>query len=209
MPDRYGRAARWAAGHVVLLACAGLAFGQDSYFLNWTLRQLDPDAAAWRSVAFTWGTPSAGRMAIWAAQTYAAWLIALVVLPLLGALLGMAMAWHRPAARRGIAKWSLYATAIQIPVGAVWFAVLLIGSRTRYPSLPTGFAARMVDASLPNLFAVLAVAYGLWWARGVSSNPYVRHRGFKSFILHGVVFAVAWALVTRALFPPGPLRGLL
>ncbi len=209
MPDRYGRAGRWAVGHVALLACVGLALGQHGYFLDWTLRNLGPDAAAWRSMAFSWGTPSAGRLAIWAGQTYAAWMFALVVLPLLGALLGMAMAWHHPAARRGIVKWSLYATAIQIPVGTVWFALLLIALRTRYPSLPTGFAARIVEPSLPNLFAVLAVAYGLWWAMGVSSNPYVRHRGFKWFIGHAIVFGLAWTALTRVLFPPGPLRGLL
>jgi hypothetical protein len=209
MPDRYDRAGRWAVGHVILLACVGLALGQHGYFLDWTLRNLAPDAAAWPSIALPWSTPSAGRVAIWAGQTFAAWFIALAVLPLLGALLGTAMAWHHPAARRGIAKWGLYATAIQIPVGAVWFAVLLIGSRTLYPSLPTGFAARMVDASLPNLFAVLAVAYGLWWARGVSGNLYVRPRGVKSFIGHVMLFGLAWTVLVRVVFPPGPLRGLL
>jgi len=209
MPDRYGRACRWAVGHVALLACVGLAFGQDSYFLDWTLRQLGPDAAAWRSMAFRWGTPSVGRMVIWAGQTFAAWLITLAVLPLLGALLGMAMAWHHPAARRGIVKWSLYATAIQIPVGAVWFALLLIASRTRYPSVPVRFAAQMVDPSLPNLFALFGVAYGLWWAMGVSSNPYTRHRGFKSFIGHAIVFGLAWTVLARVVFPAGPLKELL
>jgi len=209
MPERYGRAGRWVVGHVALVACVGLALGQDGYFLDWTVRNLGPDAAAWRSMALGWGAPSVGRMGIWAGQTFAAWVIALAVLPLLGALLGIAMAWHHPAARRGIVKWSLYATAIHVPAAIVWYGLTLAESRGRRPGPFIPLGVSRPDPYLPSLFAVLAVAYGLWWAMGVSGNPYVRHRGFKSFIGHAIVFGLAWTVLARVVFPAGPLRGLL
>lgn len=209
IPDRYGRAGRWAVGHVALVACVGLTLGQDSYFLDWTLRQLGPDAAAFRSMPLGWGTPSAGRVAIWAGQTYTAWLVALVVLPLLGALLGIAMAWHHPVARRGIAKWSLYATAIHVPAAIVWYSLQFGVGRARSSAPLATLLAPPAESSVPSLLSFLAVAYGLWWAMGASANPYVRHRGFEAFVPHAAIFAGTWIGVTRVLFPPGQLEELL
>jgi len=57
--------------------------------------------------------------------------------------------------------------------------------------------------------AIWPVLYGVWWAKGVAGNPYLRRRGGKVFLNHALTYIVAWLVLAKILFAPGALRGLL
>lgn len=203
MPDRLGRTIRWGAVHVLLavMLCAVLA--SDAYYLDWLVKGwgeawIEPPELA------ELHRPPGGRVLLWWSQSFCAWLVAIGLLPMLGIGLGMGVPGRHPAARRAITKWSLYATSIIAIVAAltcVWAARRFAWG---------GFPLVVRSAELPKaLITVLAVLYGMYWARGLSANPYLRRRGVRVFLLNWLAFVAVWFVLTSLLFAPGPLKELL
>ena len=54
-----------------------------------------------------------------------------------------------------------------------------------------------------------AVLYAIWWARGVSVNPYLRRRGFGVFVVNTAAYIAAWIALAWLSFDPKALRGLV
>ena len=205
IPDRYGRAIRWAAAHVLLAVLICTAAGGEPWRVGWLLQHLSGAPTFQAPEIAQTQLPSTGRVIVWTLQSLIAWLIALALLPLLGMTLGAAVPGRHPVAKRGIVKWSLYASLIILPASVVWYAV-------RFASMPWRQSIFIVLAyghpSRPPL-ALLAGLYALWWARGVCVNPYLRKRGFKVLLVNWFMFMAAWLMLTWVLLNPGPLEDLL
>jgi hypothetical protein len=210
LPDRLPRAVRWALAHLVLLAAlrGGLVPAKLWLEARW-------QRSVGGSLMLLGDMPdyesSPGITVLWAAQTGAAWLAALGILPAIGVLLPAVLpGWH-PAARRSAAKWSLYATVVAVLGHLALLGALAISRSQQLP--PMGwpeYADNMLAISRvhpPGL--MLAVPYGVWWAAGVAANPYLRRRGVGVFVGYTALFYVAWFIVARFAFPPGGLWGLL
>jgi hypothetical protein len=212
IPDHGTRALRWAAAHLAVLALCGTVIGSDRYYWAWARGTLsDPVAASFR---MTPPLPQpAGLVAIWAAQSLAAWCITAVAPPLLGVLLGIAIPGRHPLARRSIAKWSLYLSLIPLLVLGVCyltqFYALMRAAGYSWTAMmgPLPWPPPWQPRVPPTI--LLAVPYGLWWAIGVSVNPYLRARGPRVFASHAALYLGAWAVLTNLLFPTGALRSLL
>lgn len=205
IPDRLPRAIRWATVHLVLLALAGVALGSSLYFSHWIQRKV-MGTPGWPGGVSGAYEPSTFRVALWAGQSFGAWLVALAALPLLGIGLGYVSPGRHPAASRAIAKWSLY---ISIVLAGLFVAIYTAQflNWLWFPRFVGGFKTAWSPAH-PSV-TLLAIPYGIWWAIGVSVNPYLRARGFRVFLANAVLFVVAWLLLTDVLFPADAFGSLL
>jgi hypothetical protein len=213
IPDRYGKAVRWAAVHLLLIALVGSLGNSQTGLPGRVLTRL---ATFPLTDFFATVAPSPSNIGIWAAQSLLAWIVALGSLPLLGAVLGIAVPGRHPAARRGIVKWSLYSFAgVSVALGLLiltslltWVAWLLAETGVIHANVGPWSRFVLRPVNLPWL-AIWAVLYGVWWAKGVAGNPYLRRRGGTVFLAHALTYIVAWLVLTKLLFAPGALRGLL
>jgi hypothetical protein len=203
VPDRMGKAVRWAATHTILLAIAAVGVGATPR----GLRILFAPTGWW-----SWApgqAPTFVTLLGWACQSLATWLIAIGALPLLAVCLSAAAPVQHPAARRGMIKWSLYSTAVVVLVLAacyahsIWTWLLFEWLGPRPGNMWLFYGPR----PLPTVF--FASVYGLWWAAGVSANPYLRRRGLRVFVLCFAVFILSWLALTAFVLPPGALAELL
>jgi hypothetical protein len=203
LPDRYARAVRWCVTHLLLLALIGTALGSEGSFWRYPVMK-------WRaSGPQPWDQNEAGIttgvVATWVTQSLLAWIIMLATLPALGVALGVLWPGRHPAARRAIAKWSLYATTVLVLAFVAANAWSLIhwwqsqaGAPGRIPLNP---------AAPPPI--ILALFYAFCWARGVAANLYLQHRGVWVFLGNAVLYLVVWLLLIVVLFPAWELECLL
>jgi hypothetical protein len=199
IPDRWGRATRWAAVHLLLCAIGAVLLSQQDYYVYWLKYEFHP-LPRHPSSFFSDDVPI-HCICIWVAQSLLAWMLVLASFPLTGVLISLGVPCRHRAAKITGVKWSLYATPILMPALAVWFGYYLIWPQTGYyvhyhPTLP------------PSQFAW---AYGIWWAAGMCINQYdsAFWRGPPAFLLGGLFYAGAWLALTQLLFPGGIVEGLL
>lgn len=171
--------------------------------MGWVLQHLS-DAPSFQATEIAQQqSSSTGRVIVWTLQSLIAWLIGLGLLPLLGMTLGATVPGRHPAAKRGIVKWSLYASFIILPVLITWYAARVAAMPWRQQGTPVVFVYGYLCR--PSL-TLLAGLYALWWARGVCVNPYLRKRGFKVLLVNWFIFMAAWLMLTWVLLNPGPLE---
>ena len=206
MPDRRGRAVRWALFHVALAALIGLMFSSDMYFTHWVFSRFWLSPWVSREVMLL-SEPPATRVSAWAIQSYAAWFVALGVIPLIGVMLSVLAPGRRWVARMAAVKWSLYCSAALPCVIGVWGGLKL--SWLPWSRVPALYILTSANVEIPFSIAVPAVLCALWWSRGVSVNPYLRRRGMAVFLLNGYLFVLIWLLLTQLLLAPGSLAELL
>jgi hypothetical protein len=211
IPDRYGKAVRWAVVHLVVVALLGTVCLSQTYFRDSVLVRFLPSAGL-----FTMVNPSVGEFAVWTAQSVGIWLAALSSFPLVGVGLGIAVPGRHPAARRSIVKWSLYNVGgIGLGLGlTILFASLAYSLRTM--SLvgamrpgPRWWTHLLEQAPRPVWLVLWAALYGCWWAMGVAGNPFLRRRGWAVFLAHALGYITVWLIVAKVLFDPGDLQELL
>jgi len=208
-PDRWGRAVRWALVHILITACGAALLGRQQYFIRHAA------AIAWESPQenpfdYHISTMSTVRLLRWYGLNVSAWIVALALIPALGALLSVGIPFRHRATRYGGVKLSLYLTAV-IPV------ILAIGWLYHLPIHPllTQLAVLgdiQLPSSLPSPLtkvSLSAACFAVWWAIGVSGNPFNRRRGWRPIIVNLGLFVAAWLLITRILFPAGQLGELL
>jgi len=209
IPDRYGRAARWAAAHLVLTALLGTLLGSARYYGMVIVYRL-------RGLPYSLPVPvgeeypgleeyPTGRVLIWATHSFGAWLIACAALPLVAILVGVIIPGRHPAAKGSIAKWSLYATPILIPA-----LLLSVGLETwRAVRNVLRLDNLLVEGSESAWLWLLTLIYALWWALGVAVNPYLSRRGWRVFLAHFAGYLAVWTLLRFVLFHAGALEALL
>jgi len=209
-PDHHGRPVRWAVGHLLLAALLGTVAGSELIYPTWFTELFAPvvprPGTVWENGA------THARFVLWIAQSFLAWLIVMAPLPALGVALGAAVPGRHPAAKRAIARWSLYGAVLVLPLHvahctaklAVWASAT--GS-TGLMLAFTGISRPFLAPSCPPTF--LAVLYGLWWARGVSATPYLSQRRLPVFAAHAALFICVWLILAKVLFPATELASLL
>lgn len=209
-PDRWPRAIRWATFHFVAFALVATLFGSRFYFLEQVARIL-----GWmplRQVPFERPDPPHTLVFGWAAQSFLAHLFGLALLLVTAWLVAMAMPACSKVARRSIFKWSLYAIVAICPATLLWYLCQLhLPGSVGMPQ--AGVVGQILSVWRPRgtttpLASLLAVAYGLWWAAGVSANPYLRRRDWRTLVLYLAAFIGLWLLLTNFLFDLGPLEWL-
>lgn len=205
LPDHYPRAIRWAATHLLLLALLGLALGSDLYF---TKVITDPLTGA---PDYHESGPAAGVVSVWAAQSAIAWLFVTGGMPLLGIALGVAIPGRHPAAKRGIAKWSLFASLIPLFVFLASYGIsvtrdswLIAGS-----GIPWWNALFWDRSAAQKVLVWMPPLYAVWWALGVSANPYLPRRSLGVFAVHAALYIGVWVVLTTVCFNAEGLGDLL
>lgn len=211
IPDRWGRAVRWAIAHLLLLTLLGVAFGSDEYFWRATVSNVFSSDAEFPG-PWAWLEPSGTQIGVWALQSLAAWGTVLAAMPALGMALSICVPRQHPAARRTLLKWCLYVSAA--PAMLVFFRVAFVFTYWSVLLIRQGgqWGATFIDQShtvaIPSpLF--LAAVYGVCWAGGVAAQPYSRRRGWWVFGFGAGLYVACWLLLTRVLFSGGPLETLL
>jgi hypothetical protein len=199
LPDRLGRAARFALINLLPLAVVCALLGSNQFYI-WQVSELVSPTPGMQG---SFDQPTIGRLLFFAGQSFAAWLVVLGAVPALGTALACLAPGLRPAARRGFVKWSLYC----MPVVAAAFLVHLLWRAPSWMTTPP--AGSLPPIATPPFVTTAALAYGLWWALGSWINSYRGHRKFRNVLVHALIYIVLWALLTRVLFNPGVLRGLL
>ena len=174
VPDRWGRALRWAAAHLLLAALAATLLGNHQYFVRWLIGYVRPDPLSYLGWYMDEPAP-ADRVAVWAVESFIAWLFVLCSLVAIGALLSAAVPGRHRAAKRAGVKWSLYATPVLLLSLAALHGWLFVWLRS--VQSPFGPPYYYEVAPPPVLFGLLANAYFFWWAWGIASCPYNRVRG--------------------------------
>jgi hypothetical protein len=203
IPDRFPRAVRWAGVHITLLALVGLALGSDGLFISWVYARIVE--SPWSELTPDWA-PGGGRIAWWASQSLVAWIVGLAVFPLVGVLLAYAAPGRHPAARRAVAKWSLYASILLVPTFVLVNARQIMYWLSSLATVAIGFST---GADRTWSLTPCALIYGFWWAAGVAANPYLRRRGPAVFAINFALYITSWIVITRFLYPPGALGDLL
>jgi hypothetical protein len=212
IPDRYGKAIRWAIFHLVVVALLGTACVSQPYFRDLVLtRVTNPNWGFFATLK-----PSGGDLLAWSTQSLVMWLAALSSFPLVGIALAIAAPGRHPAARRAIVKWSLYGFAgVSVGLGLM---ILVSVVPTLVIALASTGAIRInlarwygfLGSTLPlHWLTVWALLYGCWWAMGNAANPYLRRRGWAVFLAHALTYIAVWLILAKVLFDPGALQALL
>lgn len=205
IPDRFGRASRWAAGH--LLVALGLLMGVR--FLN-TLIWLGLYVTGTADERDSMNADRAGEPLLtlnefgWPLLANA---IALAVIPAIGAGLAWLIPMRHPAARAAGIKWSLYAAAVPL--------VVVLASAAGYVAMLPMYA-QVIGGSLHReapwphrpVLAASFIAYGLSWSIGMNAHPYQR-RGWRWFVGYATAFTAACLLLYYVILPPWVLVTLL
>lgn len=206
-PDRLGRPARWMLAHALapllfwglMLLSIGV---RESY---WPIDESDTRGGL--IVAADPRRPPALNNAFWGAESVLGWTFAISLFPVaLGVALSFATPFVQPAARYGMAKWSLYATSLPVLIALAVVAYTLIPfvvglgfKGYRFASLLTFLAVIQIMAPWP-AFAGKGIQpyvaiYAVWWAIGYASQPYLRRRGFLVFLLALGAYLLTWKSV--------------
>ena len=210
MPDRYGRALRWALFHIVIAAAIACLLKRDSEIRHILYVLFNPADTPLNICWNPHADPLAG-VPIWAAQCWLAWAIVLTVIPLIGCGLAYIGLNRHAAARRTMVKWSLYACAVLpfacFALQAIRFwrdiSYMISSGQSAWRSFLEAFS------STPPPLAPIIAAYALCWASGVANNAYLPHRGAGTFIKYLALYAAFWLLIAYVLYPLGALRCLL
>ena len=210
VPDRFGRAIRWAAACIFLVCIVG-ALAQPVIELGFaaTARIFGPPQPY--RIATGEG-PSLARQLLWHTQSLLAWIIVVCAYPAVAFFLIGLMPGIGRAARRTLTKWTLYATAA-IPLG---YAIALTVDGTFLRSTPWFARLGLLTSLLnfpyyisrpPELF--VAIIYGWIWAAGVSANRWIDRRGCETCLIAFAAYVIGWWVVAVLAFRPGALMGLL
>jgi hypothetical protein len=197
VPDRWGRAIRWGAAHVLLCALAATMLGHWEYYPHWLANQFDPWPRHPTDFS-SWDTPG-HRVWIWAMQSTVAWMIVLASFPLVGVIVSLGMPRRHRAAKLTGAKWGLYASPVLLVTLAGWYGYYFIYPQTGYYAPPHP----------PPPIELLAFVYGTWWATGLVINQYDKYRWLMPVLPLTLCYACLWWGLTELLFPGGPLEALL
>lgn len=209
VPDRMGRAWRWAILHMLLVAVVA-AIGK--YGPRWYFEVMLPYADP---LGPRYEGPDLGHYAVWAAQTVAMWLAAQVSYLASAIILLNLLPGTSPAARRTMLKWALYCTAalpvIDIVVIGIETAGVLPG--TGRPVIFTGVTGWQATWWLwqqmtrpPEL--LIAMGYGWLWAAGVSANRWISWRGCTTWMVAYAAYVGIWLCLTQLLFRIGAIEAL-
>jgi len=202
IPDRWGRAVRWLGFHAAVVVILGTLLGTQQYYLLWIDDCIWPTSFR-HPALFTYRPGSPDRILIWFSQSVLAWAVLVCGLIVPGLLVSWCFPRRHRAAKLGGIKWGLYMLPIVLaPLGA-WYGYYAVNPEMHWSGFGIALPPPSVDADL------LAGVYGLWWAAGLAKNPYDRARGVRGFLMYGGLYAACWLLLTRVLFPVGPLETLL
>lgn len=214
IPDRWGRAFRWAAGHVALLALAATLLCNDRLFSEWLWHRYRPDPFYSHPMFFMHNDAPAGQVLIWFTTSFCAWAVVFAAPPTLGILLSCGLPRQHRAWKRTSAKWSLYATVSMAPCLVGWYT-LHPQPIFRYPSSLTIYGL----GPFPDLPLLLAgLTYAPWWAAGLCRNVYGqpllpgsahRMRWPLRMAVFMVLFVSVWYLLVAIVYPLGALKELL
>lgn len=209
VPDRIGRAWRWAAFHMLLVAgVAALGKYGPRWYFEVVLPYSDPLGPPYEG-------PDLGHYAVWASQTAAMWLAAQVSYFASAVILLNLLPGTLPAARRTMLKWALYCTAA-LPVLEV--AVLGIEVTGAIPGVTVagrfawmpGWQRLWWDwqqlTRPPEL--LIAMGYGWLWAAGVSANRWIAWRGCTTWMVTYAAYVGIWLCLTQLLFRIGAIEAL-
>lgn len=206
IPDRYGRAVRWAVAHILAAAVICAVFGSRGVFLGRAAEVLEYGGGSLRlmSVDFDplW-------IVVWWLECVVCWALALGALPILGVVLSMSLPWRHPVARRASAKWALYGSLPLFALIVVWYGIAAAEQFAAQSTAPVFSWFWDELARLP--FALAAVAYGLWWSCGPARQAYVRHdaTGVAEAAFFALIYFAAWFTLARLVLPAGPLEAML
>jgi len=203
IPDRWGRAVRWAMGHTFIAGVLASFLGGRHVGAHWIGRLLDSQAKIWNPELLV---VPVERSLTWAAQGIFAWWLVFLLPPLMGIALRYAVPVRHPAVRWSGVKWALYSTAV-LPAGvAIWSALVLVSNAGK------SYADLFLNdlSSFPHLPpAAYAGVYIACFATGIAVSPFGNLRGTRVFLRWAVGLALVWVLLTRVLFPTFALEDLL
>lgn len=206
LPDRWGRALRWAGFHILMAAAVCALLSNRQYFARRLINAIWPDPFQPPHLYILKPAPL-DYVAVWLTHSMAAWVVVLLSLPLLGSFLSM-IGWRRHlAAKWAGVKWSLYCSAaLWIPI-ASWYLFYFIHPPMDQSSLAAAFNIKLPPPSIPD--ALIVAVYSMWWGLGLSANPYSRIRSWAMGVLYGILFMAVWDALALLLFPSGSLGVLL
>lgn len=215
IPDRFGRSVRWAVAHLVAFAAVGTLLGGQLMLPKWAAASFVAGDSFHYYAAEQWLELPASRMALWTAQSFAAWFIAGAFIVLAGVLVALLAGGRRAAARAGLVKWALYLPPmLALLLFVLYGAQIVAGYRGSWGGF-TGPAPTVAEIivnlrpprRLPTF--VFALPFAAWWGLGGWVNPYLARRGWRVGLVYAYLFMAAWLLLTGLLFAPGALRTLL
>ncbi len=206
VPDRWGRCWGWGSAHICLSALATALLANGKSLHGWMMFRLLPEEFRLPHRA-TLGDIPLGQVLVWLSQSAVVWAFVFSVPVIVGIVLALCIPTRHRAAKFGGLKWSLYLTALFLPIIAVWYGYYNCNPPLVYVTGPVEFSSPGAAPDLP--IGLLGAGYGLWWATGIAANPYNRERGIRPFLKLCVLYGAAWTLVTQILFPLGMMHVLL
>jgi len=205
VPDRWQRCGHWAAVQLILAVLAATLLGNGQQYVRWVGHRIWPPTFQPPHL-FGFTDPPLDRVILWAAQSFLAWLLPLLLAVVIACLTSFCAPGRHRAAKLGGVKWSLYLTSLFLLVLTAWYGFYFIFPPHAQSTMPMAFTYKLPPPEIP--LWVLIVPYGVWWAIGMAANQYNRVRNWTAMVGYVSVFFGAWLLTTRVLFAPGPLEAL-
>ena len=208
-PDRWARAVRWSLVHILITACGAALLSHKQYLIREAVELVrEPPAPHPADSHYIVASPI--RLLRWFTLSVSAWIVALTLIPALGALLSVGIPFRHRATRYGGVKLSLYLTAVVPVILAIgWLYHLSIHPLLMQLAIPGDVKLPSTLPSPLTKVSLSAACFAVWWAIGVSGNPFNRRRGWRPIVVNLGLFVAAWLLITRILFSVGRLGELL
>jgi len=207
MPDRLGRAVRWATFHGAITVLFCTLSGSTQFYVHWWISGSLPTFSMW------WGgaAPTAFRYSLWLMQSAVAWSVVIASIPAMAILLSTLAPGRRPAAKRGLVKWSLYSTAVLLPAAVVSLIVVEASGRTSFfgGMPPTGIARFGLHVTVRPSISVMFCAYAVVWSIGAPFQPYLNHRGWAWAFTLMLTFVCMGGALAWLVFPATAFVDLL
>lgn len=202
VPDRWKRCCLWASVHLLVAVISVVLLGNGQQYVRWVALRIWPPTFQPPHL-FDYTDPPLDHIAVWSAQSFLFWALAIAVPMGIGCLLSLGIPGRHRAAKLCGVKWSLYLAPLFLLALAGWYSFYVVF----LPKAQTMFGMTSTyKLPLPEVPMWLLIgSYGIWWAVGMAANQYRRTHKRIAVIGYAAVFLGAWLLVTRVLFAPGPL----
>jgi hypothetical protein len=112
-----------------------------------------------------------------------------------------ALGRHQAAKRSGV-KWALYSSVVIVVSASCSIALFALLSDSYMQVALLVLISRLV-------VTISAIMYGIWWAIGISANPFNHKRGCRVFVQYALLFFTVWLVCSRVVLNRSPLGDLL
>lgn len=215
LPDRWGRAVRWAGLHVAIAAVTASLLGSNRFYRYWAWSYSEKEGRATQPAEILFQPAPPESVALWLGQSTVAWGAILFAMVGLAATISFVLPGQLRSVKFAGIKLALYLSAAFPVVILCWSVIGAMYEVFTLPVLPSmvtkpdfHLAAITLSGGSPAPPWIVAI-FGVLWIVGTCRHPYGLRHASRDTLVRFTIFGVGWIVLSWILLRPWILADLL